>query len=53
MSTEPFIFEKYGLGAHNACKNSIGKFLLELLPKPITTTPTDVQLPNSTKIRQV
>jgi hypothetical protein len=45
VTTEPSIFRKYGLGVHNAYKNPIGMFLLELLPKSLTTTLPDVQLP--------
>jgi hypothetical protein len=44
MFTEPFIFSKYGLGAHNTYENPIGMFLLELLPEPTTITPPNVLL---------
>jgi hypothetical protein len=36
--------EKYGLGAHNAYRNPIGKFLFELLPEPTTLTPPNALL---------
>jgi hypothetical protein len=56
LSTEPSIFRKYGLGAHNAYTNPIGMFLLELLPESTTITPpngrSQCYLPNSTIIKQ-
>jgi hypothetical protein len=45
MSTKPSIFRKYKLGAHNAYKNPICMFLSELLLEPVSTIPSDVQLP--------
>jgi hypothetical protein len=45
MSTKPSIFRKRGLGTHNAYKNPIGTFLLELLPEPATITLPNVLLP--------
>jgi hypothetical protein len=53
MPTKPSIFRKYRLGAHNAYKNLICMFLSELLLEPISTIPSDVQLPTqSPKLHQ-